>query len=81
MGKLKIIFGDTLRTLRKLFLEVMGTFFIALGVLGIGSVVDEYRKYANAPDDGIVRLIMSVIFAVVMVLSALHTFWKARKTR
>lgn len=76
-----MIFGDTIRSLRKLFLEVIATFFVALAVIGISSIVYEYRKYSSAPDTGVLRLSMSVLFASVMVISALHTFWKARKIR
>ena len=80
-GKLKIIFGNAIRALRRLVLEVLGTFFIALAALGIGSLVDEYRKYTRAPDNGILRLTLSILFASVMLISALHTFWKARNIR
>jgi len=81
VGKLKLIFGDTIRSLRRLFLEVMATFFVALAVIGITSVVDEYRKYVVTPDKGILRLSMSILFSSVMLIFALHTFWKARKIR
>ena len=80
-SKFKLIFGETIKGLRKLFLEVMGIFFITLTVFGIASVVDEYRKYLNAPEQGVLRLSMSLLFSAVMVISALHSFWKARKIR
>ena len=80
-AKLKLIFGDAIRSLRRLWLEVMAAFFVALAVIGITSVVDEYRKYLSAPDSGILRLSMSVLFSSVMLIFALHTFWKARKFR
>ncbi len=81
MGKLSIIFGDTVRALRKLVLEVLAAFFVALAILGIASLVDEYRRYTHTPEIGIWRLAMSILFASVMLISALHTFWKARKIR
>lgn len=80
-GKLKLIFGDAIRSIRRLFLEVMATFFVALAVIGITSIVDEYRKYSTAPQDGLLRLSLSVLFVSAMLISALHTFWKARKIR
>ena len=79
--KLKVIFGGAVRAIRKLVLEVLAAFFVALAILGIASLVDEYRKYTRAPDIGIWRLAMSIVFASVMLISALHTFWKARKIR
>lgn len=81
IGKLKLIFGDTIRTIRVLFLEIIATFFVALALMGISSIVYEYRKYTSDPDGGVLRLSMSVLFASVMLISALHTFWKARKIR
>ena len=80
-SKLKVIFGDTVRSLRRLLLEVIATFFIALTVIGITSVVNEYRKYSNDAENGMVRLALSILFSCVMLISGLHTFWKARKIR
>jgi hypothetical protein len=59
----------------------MGTFFVALAVIGITSVVDEYRKYSSDAEYGFLRLSMSILFSGAMLLSGLHTFWKARKLR
>ena len=81
IAKLKVIFGDTIRAFRKLVLEILAVFFVALAILGIASLVDEYRRYTVAPDNGIWRLMMSGVFASVMLISALHTFWKSRKIR
>ena len=80
-GNLKLIFGNTVRSLRRLCLEVMATFFIALALIGISSIVDEYRKYSNSAESGVLRLSMSILFSSVMLISALHTFWKAKKLR
>jgi len=40
-GKLKLIFGDFLRTLRQLWLEFIGGIFLALGVLFILAAIQE----------------------------------------
>ena len=79
--KLKIIFRDTLRSLRRFFLEVLALFFVALAVIGIASIVDEYRRYSSAPDAGILRLSLSALFAFITLISVLHSFWRARKLR
>jgi len=81
VSKLRVIFGDTVRSFRRLLLEVMATFFVALAVIGMTSIVDEYRKYSNDADYGALRLSMSILFSSVMLVSGLHTFWKARKLR
>jgi hypothetical protein len=80
-AKLRLIFADAIRSARRLWLEVTGTFFVALALIGITSIVDEYRKYSIDPEAGILRLSMSIIFASAMLIFALHTFWKARKIR
>jgi formate/nitrite transporter FocA (FNT family) len=75
------MFADFLRSLRQLWLEVLGGIFLAFGVLFIITAVQEYRKYASNPAYGTTSLILAVIFSGVMLLFALESFWKARKHR
>jgi hypothetical protein len=79
--KLRIIFGDFLRTLRQLWLEFIGGMFLALGILFILSAVQEYRKYIRAPETGAGRFYMVLIASGVMLFFALESFWKSRKHR
>lgn len=80
IGRLKIAFSDAIRSLRRLVLEVTGFFFLALAVVGSGSVVTEYRRYSSGLEQGAWRLSMSFVFTAVMLGFGLHTFWKSRKT-
>lgn len=80
-GKLKIIFADFLRSLRRLWLEVMGGIFLVFGVMFIFTAVQEYRKYVTTPGHGTGNLILAVFFSGLMLLFALESFWKARKPR
>ena len=80
-GKLRIIFGDFLRTLRQLWLEFIGGIFLALGVLFILAAIQEYRKYVNAPEVGTGRFLLVLLSSAVMLFFALESFWKARKPR
>jgi hypothetical protein len=80
-GKLKIIFGDLLRTLRQLWLEFIGGMFLAIGIVFILSAVQEYRKYVRTPGTGSGRFIMVLISSGVMIFFALESFWKSRKPR
>lgn len=80
-GKFKIMFADFLRTLRQLWLEVMGGIFLAFGVLFILTAIQEYRKYVSTPGYGTSSLILAVLFSGVMLLFGLESFWKARKHR
>ena len=81
IGKLKIIFGDFLRTLRQLWLEFIGGIFLALGVLFILAAIQEYRRYIKAPEIGSGRFLLVLISSGVMLFFALESFWKSRKPR
>jgi hypothetical protein len=80
-GKLRIIFGDFLKTLRQLWLEVIGGIFLLLGVVFILAAIQEYRKYVKAPEVGTGRLLLVLISSGVMLFFALESFWKSRKPR
>ncbi len=80
-AKLRIIFGDLLRTLRQLWLEFIGGMFLALGILFVLAAIQEYRKYVRAPETGSGRFYMVLIASGVMLFFALESFWKSRKPR
>ena len=79
--KLKIIFGDFLKSLRQLWLECIGGIFLGLGILFILAAIQEYRKYVNSPEVGTGRLLLVVVSSAIMLFFALESFWKARKSR
>ena len=78
-GKFRKAFSDAFRVAHTLVLEVLGAFFLALCILGITSIVQEYQRYGNDSEPGIWRLGLAVIFSVSMLGFGLHSFWKARK--
>jgi len=80
-SKLKIIFGDLLRTLRQLWLEFIGGMFLAIGIVFILAAIQEYRKYVRSPEIGSGRFIMVLVSSGVMIFFALESFWKSRKPR
>jgi hypothetical protein len=79
--KLRILFSDFLRALRRLWLEFIGGMFLALGIVFILSAVQEYRRYLRAPGLGAGRLVMVLVPSGVMIFFALESFWKSRKSR
>ena len=79
--KLRIIFGDFLKALRQLWLECVGGIFLGLGILFILAAIQEYRKYVNSPEVGTGRFLLVVFSSGIMLLFALESFWKARKSR
>ena len=80
-GRFRTAFRDAFRVAHTLALEVLGAFFLALFILGVTSFVQEYQRYGKDPEEGLGRLILTVVFAVPMLGFGLHSFWKARKIR
>jgi len=80
-GKLKIIFGDFLKTLRQLWLEFVGGIFLALGILFVLAAIQEYRRYVQSPGLGTGRFLLVLLSSAVMIFFALESFWKSRKPR
>ena len=79
--KLKIIFGDFLKALRRLWLEFIGGIFLLFGILFIVAAVQEYRKYVTTPEIGTGRFFLVLLSSGVMLFFALESFWRARKSR
>ncbi|PYS37358.1 MAG: hypothetical protein DMG14_21515 [Acidobacteria bacterium] len=79
--KLRIVFGDFLKSLRQLWLECIGGIFLGLGILFVLAAIQEYRKYVNSPQVGTGRFLLVILSSGVMFFFALESFWKARKPR
>jgi len=80
-SKLKVIFADFLRALRRLWLECVGGIFLGLGLLFVVAAIQEYRKYVTSPELGTGRLLLVLFSSAVMFFFALESFWRARKSR
>jgi hypothetical protein len=84
-GKFKVVFGDFLRSARKLWLEMLGGLFLALAVLFSLNTVAEYRKTADMVTSWDWHTGFSVLgsafFTILMLVFSLQSFWKARKIR
>ncbi len=78
-GRFRTAFRDAFRVAHTLALEVLGAFFLALFILGVTSIVQEYQRYGDDPEQGFWRLGLAVVFSVSMLGFGLHSFWKARK--
>ena len=80
-GRFRTAFRDAIRVAHTITLEVLGAFFLALFILGATSIVQEYQRYGNDPEQGVWRIGLAVVFSVSMLGFGLHSFWKARKIR
>ena len=82
-GKFKVLFGDFLRSARKLWLEMMGALFLALAVMFCLNMISEYRRTSTPMTEWDWHTGFSVfgsgLFSVVTLLFSLQSFWKARK--
>jgi hypothetical protein len=84
-GKYKVIFGDLIKSARKLWLEMMGALFLALAVMFTLSTISAYRKTAqlfrNWDFHTEFTVLGTAIFSFLMLVFSLQCFWKARKLR
>ena len=78
-SKLKMIFGDFLKSLHQLWLEVSGTLLIAFGAVFGFHAVQEYRK-AETSENGW-QFFAAAILALLTLAFGLHSFWKSRNLR
>ena len=72
-------FGEVIKTLRRLWLEVTGTVFLALAFYAGAGTLREWRAY----DEGgsLWRLGSSLFVLVMMLAFGVYSFWKARRIR
>ena len=72
-------FGEVLRVLRRLWLEVTGTVFLAMAVFGVAAAVREWRTLD--PGDSLLRFATTIFFIAMMGGFAVYSFLKARRLR
>ena len=72
-------FGDVIKVLRRLWLEVTGTVFLALAFFGVAGALREWR--ALGPGDSLFRFATTIFFIVKMGGFGVYSFWKARRLR
>jgi len=80
-SKLKLIFGDFLKSLHQLWLEVSGALFIAFGAAFGFHAVQEYRKHTAADETGGWQFFSAAVLALLTLSFGLHSFWKSRNLR
>ncbi len=68
------------RSLRSLWLEITGFFFLVFAALGAAACWREYREY-TAADSGPERLVLTLLFTLMFAWFAITSFRRARKSR
>lgn len=72
-------FGEVIRILRLLWLEVTGAIFLALAVFGVPSAIREWRLLQEG--GSFLRFAMTVLFIAMMAAFGIVSFWKTRRFR
>ena len=82
LSALKRGIGTTLRSfahvLHQLWLEVMGTIFLAMALFGAFAVVREYTKYGTGQAT-LGRLAMALAFTLTFGWFGVSSFWRVRR--
>ena len=79
-GKFKLIFGNLLKSIHQLWLEVTGTFQLIFAVAFGYYAIKEYRNFPETTE----TIWGSVAAAGLCILTlgfGIHSFWKSRKIR
>ena len=67
------------RVFRRLWHEIMGSFFFLFSLVGALAVYREYRKYLlPAPHPRVTPLIAAIAFTVVFSYFCVSSFWRAK---
>ena len=72
-------FGDVIRILRLLWLEVTGAIFLALAAFGLPSAIREWRLLAEG--GSLLRFVTTILFIGMMAGFGIYSFWKSRRFR
>lgn len=72
------VLPGVIRPLHALWNQVIGFLFLVLAVSPIPSIVRNIRTY-QTDSESLFRIVLSSIFAVIMLYFGLTSLWKARK--
>ena len=72
-------FGEVIRILRLLWLEVTGAIFLALAAFGVPSAIREWRLLQEG--GSLIRFAMTILFIGMMAGFGIYSFWRSRRFR
>jgi glycerol uptake facilitator-like aquaporin len=79
-GKIKLVFGNLLKSFHQLWLEVTGTFLLIFAA-GLGYyAVKEYRKFPET-NESVWVIVAAAGLSILTLGFGIHSFWKSRKLR
>jgi hypothetical protein len=79
-GKLRSIFGNLIKSLHQLWLEVTGALLLVFAVI-FGYYA--FKQYRNLPEttENIWTIVAAAGLSLLTLGFGLHSFWKSRKLR
>jgi hypothetical protein len=78
MGAVRTTVRSTGRVLHLLWLEVVGTVFLAMAAFGGAAGVREYMKYASGHTTA-GRVVIAIFFTVTFAWFGVSSFWRVRR--
>jgi TRAP-type C4-dicarboxylate transport system permease small subunit len=76
-GRFRTAFRTSFRALHQLTLQVLGTLFLAFGVVLGAEALRQFRLYTS-DEVSLGWVLLSVLFSLLMLVFAAQSFWKAR---
>jgi hypothetical protein len=73
-----VTLGSVGHVLHVLWLEVAGSLFLVIAMVGGGAAVREYHRYAHGTT-GVGRVLLATVFALVFLYFGVSSFARSRK--
>lgn len=74
-------FGALARSIKIIFHQLVGLFFLLLGLSAAAATWREYRVYTPELTSSMIRFYLTAGFAVLLLVFAATSFWRARSLR
>ena len=74
-------FRDLIRTLRALFLEMMGVLFLVIGIIITFNGYKQLRRYLDFGEISYFTIVSTFVFGILMLGYGVHSFYQVRKMK
>jgi hypothetical protein len=81
LKRLQLAFAGLIQTLHKLFLEVTGFFYLALGGIILLSSYSQIQEYLNFGEVSYFKLGSTLIFGLLLCFYGLQSFYRVRRMK
>jgi di/tricarboxylate transporter len=74
-------FSALIRSIKIIFHQLIGLFFLLLGVSAAVATWHEYQRYTPEVSSSVVRFYTTAAFSVLLLVFAVNSFWRVRGLR